>query len=113
VYRASSHHVEAVESPGVWLGILPDASQALLRSELQLEESDVLLLYTDGVLEATNAEREQFGVERLKRKLLELGGEPVDDICRGILTAVTDWATQMDDDLTLVVARREARVAQP
>ena len=48
---------------GLPLGVLPD--ETWTEQEVALWPGDVLLLYTDGLLEGTNAEGEPFGLERL------------------------------------------------
>ena len=65
-----------------------------VQSQIQMQEGDVLLLYTDGVTEATSVEKELYGEERLKRicenatdnspqKLLEMVWEDVDAFQKG------------------------------
>jgi sigma-B regulation protein RsbU (phosphoserine phosphatase) len=74
---------------------------------VRLQPGDVLLLYTDGVPEAANAQDEMFGYERLAHALRLWGGAPARDIIRGIrqeLERFTQSASQ-PDDVTLVVCR--------
>jgi sigma-B regulation protein RsbU (phosphoserine phosphatase) len=74
---------------------------------VKLQPGDVLLLYTDGVPEAMNAQEEMFGYERLAHALRLWGGAPAMDIIRGIrqeLERFTQSASQ-SDDVTLVVCR--------
>ena len=83
------------------LGIMPDMMyQAIC---CQFHAGDTLLLYTDGVMEARNAEMQEFGLDRLQ-SLLKAGsshaGSTVGDI-RQELVAFTNEQPQ-HDDLTLV-----------
>lgn len=105
VYRKRTQQIEFVETPGTWLGAMKDISKFTTDSELQLEAGDILVLYTDGVTEAMNAAREQFGLERLG-ELVKSGAEkPVDALCGSIHDAVMSWCGVADDDVTLLVAR--------
>jgi len=74
---------------------------------LELEAGDVLVLYTDGVSEAMNREREFYGVERLAavaRRHLSRPPAELLDALRADIAAFTDGEEQRDD-LTLLVLR--------
>src|SRR5690606_21240502 len=73
VYRRRTHACETLETPGAWVAATRDVRPATLDSELWLEEGDVMLLYTDGVIEATKAEGEPFGLARLWGELDRVG----------------------------------------
>ena len=72
--------------------------------ELQLEPGSKLFLYTDGVPEATGADNELFGMERMVRTLQNAEeGEPA-DILAAMNRAVDDFVGDEPqfDDLTMV-----------
>lgn len=106
VWRQARACCELVPTPGVWAGIREQVPT--LEPEVvgcQLEAGDVLLLYTDGIIEARNASGEGFGIERLQATLTELSGRPVQEIRDRLVQQVTCWMHEQLDDLTLVVAR--------
>jgi DNA-binding LacI/PurR family transcriptional regulator/serine phosphatase RsbU (regulator of sigma subunit) len=106
VYRASTRRVETVITPGIWVGIMTEvAPEASEQGELRLAPGDVLLLYTDGVLNARSASGELYGHERLQAQLALTGHLPVQAIRDGILREVMSWMDVQDDDVTLVVLR--------
>jgi sigma-B regulation protein RsbU (phosphoserine phosphatase) len=78
-------------------------------SELSLAPGDVLLLYTDGAVEAKNSLRQQFGVERLARELERVHAAPVDEIRAHLMRCVQDWMDTQRDDISLVVARQRSQ----
>ncbi len=106
--RRADGRVEVIEtdaSPP--LGILTDLPS--LGGEFQLNRGDVLMLYTDGITEAFNREREQFGLDRIKAILRQAPAD-VDSIVDQILTSVDAFAgghAHGDDQCLLVVARQE------
>jgi sigma-B regulation protein RsbU (phosphoserine phosphatase) len=106
IYRARTGCCESLPTPGLWVGIKPDVRGQLPETESQLEPGDVLLLYTDGVVEARNAAREQYGVERLARELTLVHAAPVEQIRDHLLNSVQSWMDRQRDDITLVVARQ-------
>ena len=74
--------------------------------KISLNEGDVLLYYTDGITEAENANKELFGLERLKRVLLENSYKSAQSIKEEILREVDlfrDGYEQVDDITLLVV----------
>ena len=77
--------VEIVETRGPMLGVQPDP--ALVSSELVLATGDLLLLYTDGVIDA-RAGREVFGEERLHAALASAAGADAEAVLDAIDTAV-------------------------
>jgi sigma-B regulation protein RsbU (phosphoserine phosphatase) len=106
VYRAAEHRCERLRPDGVWLGITDDIEDATLDRTFRLDPGDVLLMYTDGLIEARSASLEEFGVERIEAILLASAGSPVEDIRERLVSAVLDWTPVQQDDVTLIVARR-------
>ena len=73
----------------------------------QLEEDDVLVLYTDGIIEAESPERELWGRVRLETLLRACRDRTPAQIIRRILDAISVFVKNrsQSDDMTLVVAR--------
>ena len=97
---------EEVDTPGTWLGPVDDIASATTDSALRLDAGDVMVLYTDGVLEARNAAREEYGLDRLKSRILALRSEPVAVICDAVIASVRDHQATADDDITVLAYRR-------
>ena len=79
--------------------------------EVPLSPSAVVVAYSDGVLEARNADGEEFGFDRLRAAVLEAAEagdlQAIADRC---LTALDDFRlSERSDDVTLVVFGRSAR----
>jgi phosphoserine phosphatase RsbU/P len=106
VFRARTGRAELLPAPGLWVGIRPDVSGQMPESELQLEPGDILLLYTDGAVEAMNAQRKQYGAERLAQELELCHELPVHEIREHLLRAIQGWMDKQRDDISLVVARQ-------
>lgn len=70
------------------------------KNEVVLSVGDEIYLYTDGVTEATNAENELYGEERLVKLLDSLHGLAGEDVCRAVkadVDAFVGTAPQFDD----------------
>ncbi|HKO95133.1 MAG TPA: PP2C family protein-serine/threonine phosphatase, partial [Polyangiaceae bacterium] len=103
IYRARSGRCEFLPAPGLWVGIKADVGGQMPESQHRLEPGDILLLYTDGVVEARNARKEQYGVQRLARELEAVHAQPVERIRDHLLGVVQQWMDAQRDDMTLVV----------
>ena len=79
--------------------------------ELQLQPGDEIYLYTDGVTEAHNINKELFGEERLLESLNSTKGMSVEEICHKVKQDVDAFvcdAEQFDDITMLCVRFKEA-----
>ncbi len=105
VYRPGEARFLFAESRALPLGITPDA--VYTREVIPLEPGDLVFLYTDGVNEAMNKEREQFGIVRLQETIRGAYPDTIEAVMNTILTAV-DWHSAgmpRHDDTTIVVAQ--------
>jgi len=68
-----------------------------------LKRGDRILLYTDGVLEATNAAGEEFGDHRLTVLLKETATLTNRETADRIIETIRDWSVSQGDDLTVLV----------
>jgi phosphoserine phosphatase RsbU/P len=99
--------VEKLEGTGMILGILPGAQYEQKTCKLQL--GDVVVLYSDGVTEASKVDvDEEFGEDRLAATLAELSRDSAQSIIESINQRVYEFTggAPPADDITLVVARR-------
>jgi serine phosphatase RsbU (regulator of sigma subunit) len=69
----------------------------------------VVVLYTDGVVEAVGG-GEMYGEERLQRKIIEFSKLKANEICQHLLNDVLQYSAASDDgdDKTIVVIKRMA-----
>ncbi len=94
--------VDEVERNGLLLGFIEDPGYEEI--ELPLGDNDRFLLYTDGLIEAANADEDLFGLERLEESFAAAAGLPADAAANALLSAVDAWSGRAPgDDLTLVV----------
>ena len=96
--------VRALRATGPLLMLDPDGEYA--SREIPLEEGDLLLLYTDGLAEARAGE-ELFGEERVANMIRRDPGVPPEALCKTLLEAARDFATEpMTDEVAIVAIRR-------
>jgi hypothetical protein len=105
LFRRQGGTFEELDKTGPGLGLVPDATYEIKETQ-PLKPGDILLLYTDGVPEAMNANKELFGIERMKTLLAGLRERAPAEIVQQSVRAVTEWTKDnFDDDLTLVVVK--------
>jgi phosphoserine phosphatase RsbU/P len=88
---------------GLFIGPFPKAMYANM--SVPFECGDRLLLYTDGITEATDRAGEEFGRERLEQFLLRSGESEPAAILERLFTQITVGSQQ--DDLTAVLVYLE------
>jgi serine phosphatase RsbU (regulator of sigma subunit) len=78
-------------------------------ASIDLEPGDVLLLYTDGVIEATNADHELFGEERLAELLHDSHQRSPQELIELIFQQVRlfSGSQHFSDDVSLIVMQVE------
>ncbi|MNL45189.1 Stage II sporulation protein E (SpoIIE) [compost metagenome] len=107
IYRDATGKVDLVETPGFWTGFVPDVREMTFDYTFEMAPNDVMLLYTDGLIEAKNAEDEQYDMERLEAALIRYAHMEVDEIKAQILAEVRAWMSEQLDDISIVVLRRQ------
>ena len=72
-----------------------------------LESGDVIVLYTDGIIEAASPDEEMFGEERLAEICATMIRRSAREVLDGILRAVVSHCagSEQQDDISLVVVR--------
>ncbi len=98
--------IQLLGSTGTVVGAFPFAR--FEERTVPLEHGDMLVAYTDGIVEPENAYGEMFGEERLKELLVKYAKVDSSEIIARTMEAVGQWtgSSELQDDMTMVVARR-------
>jgi phosphoserine phosphatase RsbU/P len=98
--------VEPLEPTGTVVGAFPFAQYE--EQKIALEPGDILVAYTDGMVEPENVYDEMFGEERLRDLLLRHAQEDSGEIIARAMEAVVQWtgSSELQDDMTMLIARR-------
>ncbi len=109
VVHADGAYTELPLTGGIALGVMPGLEYE--EAEVGLKPGDTVVLYTDGVSEAMNAENEEFGMERLEAVFSGQPAASVREATDRVFEAVREFAggTPQSDDITcLTLMRAEA-----
>lgn len=106
-YRRTNGSVAELRATGMPLGLMPAMDYEERETTLEVGES--LLLYSDGLIEAHNPEREMFSCPRLESLLLRHpGGSALIDFLLSELSDFTGGNWEQEDDVTLISLLRAA-----
>jgi sigma-B regulation protein RsbU (phosphoserine phosphatase) len=104
VLRAGAQRVESIEAHGIVLGIGPSGHYP--EASCHLGAGDLVVLYTDGLTEATNERGELYTIERLTADLLANRHRSAQDLADTMFETVRVHANgELRDDATLLVLR--------
>jgi phosphoserine phosphatase RsbU/P len=114
VYTSAGHYplllkrdstLEKLTTKGIAMGAVE--LQEIQTDRIQLKKSDLLLLFTDGIVEATNQEGKQFGMQRLEEFLLRQDGQPSRYIAKELLAEIKKFTGNkpQEDDITFLLVR--------
>jgi phosphoserine phosphatase RsbU/P len=110
LYKQQSQTIMPVKSPGMVVGI--DSGNVFDRLTtdfaVPLERDDCLVLYTDGVTEALNAEGDEFGLDRMIQSVRASATDGAPTIVKRIIEDVRNFtgSVPQNDDITLIAIRK-------
>ena len=106
VLRADGTIEDLPRHRNLFMGALDDA--VYKEDTLLLGHGDALVMYTDGVTEAKNLKREEFGTERLDAILKGMPGKSSQQIIEAVKAGVADFVAgaEQHDDITMLVLKR-------
>ncbi len=119
IYRADKNEVEeihgTIDRTG-FLGLSEFVVSTQSLGEFKLDKNDILVLYSDGVIEAKSVTGEQYDIERLKALIQTHHEKHPDEIISELKTELERWAREGDmkshgghfaDDVTVIVMKKE------
>ena len=109
VFRAMDDSLALLTPPGIAIGLTPTQTfETNIKDEIvSLSIGDLLIFYTDGVTEAVNSRKEQFGSDRLIDMVQNVDSLRASMVLQNLAQRVQMFvqATARHDDMTLIVAR--------
>jgi PAS domain S-box-containing protein len=92
---------------GFPLGLEEDISSFIGETRVPLQSGDVMVVYTDGITEATNCAGIAYGVERLSEAVQASHRQPAGGICAAVLSSLREHTggRNLLDDISLLVIK--------
>ena len=107
-YSRQSGGMRLLAPDGIALGLVEDQIFSVIRDqEVPLEDGDVAILYTDGVIEAMDERGHEYGQERFLDMLRTHAESAAEDLIHALVTDVRQFARggRQSDDITLVALK--------
>jgi hypothetical protein len=106
VLRCDGRDVTELDTPGLPVGIMPDADFRAVTVELS--GGEVLAIVTDGLTEVFNTAETELGLTYIKQTLLRECDRPLEQIAKSLLAQAKQWGPRSDDQSLLLVRRLPA-----
>ncbi len=92
---------------GFPIGLIDDIADLVKQTQVSLNPGDVVVLYTDGITEAANLEKEEYGLERLCEVIRLNWQRSAEEIKQAVIDDVQQYigTQQVFDDITLLVVK--------
>ena len=103
VYHKKEDTIEVVDLPnGTVMGI--PGTTASRAKAIDLEIGDRFYAFTDGIVEASNPDGEEYGMDRVTEDLRKLSGQPIQETLEKLYNKVGKYTEVPDqqDDITLI-----------
>ncbi|MCL2155172.1 MAG: SpoIIE family protein phosphatase [Leptospirales bacterium] len=105
-YRASGNMCTRTVIEGVPIGIMEDADYK--QAKVKFNPGDIIVLYTDGITEMRNENKEEYGIQRVKKLILNNNHLNAAEILDIVINDVETFRgeTPPHDDTTALVFKR-------
>jgi sigma-B regulation protein RsbU (phosphoserine phosphatase) len=103
--RSGSAKVETLDPHGIVLGIDPAAEFSEVQCDLSA--GDIVVIYTDGLTEATDKQGEMYTIERLSEDIVRNRSLGADKLAETVFATVREFAAgELRDDATILAIKR-------
>lgn len=104
-YNSKLKTLTQIEQSTFFFGL--DENTKYEKSKIEYNKNDILILYTDGIVEAVNEKNEQFGYVRFEKVLRDSIDLSIDIIKTNVITAVKNFVKtkEFNDDWTIVISK--------
>jgi sigma-B regulation protein RsbU (phosphoserine phosphatase) len=106
-FRAESEEIRLLDSTGGLLGLMEN--QKFRVENIRMRPGDVLVMYTDGIIECSDRNGQLFGEERLYQLIRKHHKDNPKNIAAYVFDEVQRWSvgSSYTDDKTLVIIKRD------
>lgn len=110
VYRKATGEIEMLQRRTDSMGAIgiKDFPTFYESQTVTLNPGDEILMYTDGVIDCINSDKEEYGIERLKKSLKNVAECSASEQIYLLLNDINDFRGQADprDDITLIILKK-------
>lgn len=110
IFRKKTSIVERIPTRGFWIGLIENLEKALYNDKIDIEEEDIVLLYTDGITELENSLGEMYDMDRLIDIFQSACRTSVDlkECFTQVMKNVLSYSSRQEDDITMVMIKKQS-----
>ncbi|HBF33352.1 TPA: hypothetical protein DDW35_02185 [Candidatus Sumerlaeota bacterium] len=116
ICNAKNPEARVCQPGGIAIGLVDSAMFGVLEEcEVPLEKGDTIVLYTDGVIEASDREGNVFGAERFSANLQKRLDRSAEELVHAVMDDISVYAATMpqQDDITLIALKYQDTERNP
>ncbi len=104
LHYKNNGEIDQLQKGGIFIGLMPFNYES---ETVHLHSGDILLFYTDGLVEAMNQNEVEFGEQKVKDIIINNAHKNSNEIQQIIIDEVKTHVSdnKLDDDFTLVIAK--------
>ncbi len=109
IHHNKTGECEVRQTGGIALGMVPDVTKIIKEESLSFEVGDMVVLYSDGIIEAKDMQGEMFGLDRLQKMVQQYAGAST---CEELFVNISKefgafvGEQIQGDDITLIALKR-------
>lgn len=106
IIRSRNGNLDFFESNGIPFGIM-DSPEMYKSEKVKMNKDDIIVIYTDGIAEARNFDKEEYGLSRIYDFVRNFNDLPPRDMLEMLIENVADFShgTEQHDDMTALIAK--------
>jgi len=105
MFRAGSGSIEIIKPNGMWIGLKEEIGGMLVNTAMTMNRGDILLLYTDGLIDALDKSNTPFTKKKLTGILKDNGDRTADEIKKLIQDELVNY--REIDDVTFLAIKKD------
>jgi len=105
IFRKNKNEFEMLDTPGLPVGITEE--QKYGQGVTRISEGDIAILYTDGITEARNVDKEEFTIDRVKEIIKENSDKSAIELGNTLIEQINEFVGEapQHDDETIVILK--------
>lgn len=110
-YKKSENRCEELKPAGSALGMMNEElfNKTIQSIDIEPQSGDVIFIYTDGIFEAMNSNKDEYGLAKVKEVLGANAYKDVGDIKRILVDSVNNFRgmNEVNDDITFAIIKKK------
>lgn len=110
-FKKSENRCEELKPAGSALGMMNEElfNKTIQSIDIEPQSGDVIFIYTDGIFEAMNSNKDEYGLAKVKEVLVANAYKDVADIKRILVDSVNNFRgmNEVNDDITFVIIKKK------